>query len=110
MEKAAFHGTLGNGNGLKGRGHFKKMTASVFGLLCVGLVVLVAAFLWPSARAQIFDKVVLRPLSYPQGTYDTMQIAGIEGEDVFFPGANGSLLHGWFFRLPGCKYTALVSH
>lgn len=54
--------------------------------------------------------MLFRPYPYPEGDYESRQVAGIPYEDVFFQAGDGTELHGWYFRQKGSPYTVLMSH
>lgn len=57
----------------------------------------------------LFDNVILRPIKSAK-KYDVTTVAGIQARDVFFPSANGHMLHGWYFEIPSSQRTILLSH
>lgn len=88
----------------------KRMKLTAVSLLSI------SSFLMPSEHAQsasipssIFDNFVLRPIKYAK-KYTVKEVAGIKAHDVFFPSANGRMLHGWWFKSPNAERTILLSH
>jgi len=41
---------------------------------------------------------------------DVPEIAGVKGKDVYFQTHDSCKLNGWYYKLPGAKYTILFSH
>jgi fermentation-respiration switch protein FrsA (DUF1100 family) len=42
--------------------------------------------------------------------WDCPSVEGVDRQDLYFAGKDGSMLHGWYFQVPGAQRTALISH
>lgn len=63
----------------------------------------------PALNEGFYAPVLFSPQKYPGGWYNTKEVNHIPVEDVEFKGHQGTL-HGWYFNVPGAKYTALLNH
>ena len=80
-----------------------------------GLIpILGGASLFYLAMAPRLNKLVYRPLLFFPVAFpdieDVPSINEIPGEEVYFSGASGQTLHGWYWRNPEERYTFLISH
>lgn len=64
----------------------------------------------PRVAKPIYTNMLFHPYRYPEGDYESGHIANISYEDVFFDAADGTKLHGWYFRQEGAPHTILMSH
>ena len=57
----------------------------------------------PRVAHSLYRRILFHPDKYPIGDYHTDKVAGVPRKDVFFPSANGKILHGWHFIQAGAK-------
>jgi fermentation-respiration switch protein FrsA (DUF1100 family) len=81
--------------------------------LAVGSVSALAALylgLSPRLAPRLYSSRLFKPYRFPEGQWDTLEIAGVPREDVWFNAVDGSRLHGWYFDTPKAVKTILFSH
>ncbi|MBY0357390.1 MAG: alpha/beta hydrolase [Candidatus Obscuribacterales bacterium] len=64
----------------------------------------------PRIAQNFYNSMIFRPYPYPEGDYKSGHIGGQRYEDVWFDSADGTRLHGWYFRQEGSAKTILLSH
>jgi uncharacterized protein len=82
------------------------------GIVPTVLVLLVAGWVLmsPPVAMSFYNGFLFQTFRYPIGFYDLDAIANVERHDVYFPSANGSKLHGWWFPNQNFKPVILISH
>jgi fermentation-respiration switch protein FrsA (DUF1100 family) len=64
----------------------------------------------PRVATPIYRTMLFHPARYPEGNYDVETIDGIQPQDVFFESADGTRLHGWYFKNKSAGKTIVFHH
>ncbi len=74
--------------------------------LAVGVYVALA----PRMARPLYRQFLFHPDPFPGDIDAAPELAGIQGQDVYFQNRQGRRLHGWIFEKPGARDWMLVSH
>ncbi len=77
------------------------------GALSLGLLYIALS---PRFATSLYRSFLFYPADYPKGKYDLDNLEGIAPENIFFTAADGTKLHGWFFRQTQAAKTILFHH
>lgn len=64
----------------------------------------------PMLNPSLYSLIIFHPEKKLDGPYKIKEVDGHAYQDVFFPSLSGPKLHGWYFDIPGAKYTFLFHH
>lgn len=93
----------------RGVGYWLKLLVKAFLIALLIVAVGTYVFFIPRLFGYTCGHIILMPFP-PDQSYEYKSLRGIEKQDVFIAAGDGAKLHGWFYKKPGSKYVALVSH
>lgn len=64
----------------------------------------------PRVAVPLYRPVLFHPVKFPEGNYDIASIESVTRKDVDFQSADGTMLHGWYFRKPNSQTTIIFHH
>ncbi len=76
----------------------------------VGLVLCLYVIFCPRVNYAIYRPLLFHPWKSAAGDPVAPPVAGVVGENIFFPSENGKLLNGWYYKEPKAKYTVIFHH
>jgi fermentation-respiration switch protein FrsA (DUF1100 family) len=80
------------------------------GLSIATIVLLLYVLFCPRLNYAFYRPMLFHPWKLNKSEPVAPPLSGVTGENVFFPSENGRVLNGWYYKLPGAKYTIIFSH